>query len=133
MITQILHYITLRRRAQPFAISNPLFDPSAPEGWGNYEEDVWREWIDYTFTLESWNDEVMTPIFGSDVRLWEANIEGWREELLQFLPWWIKRSAATVAKFDPAQLPETIEEKSTLDPYLLEHGSARQKRMAMKM
>ena len=133
MITQILRYITLRRRSGPFAISNPLFDPSSPEGWGDYEEDVWQEWIDYTFTLDSWNDEVMNPIFGTDVRLWEASIEGWREELLQFLPWWIKRSEAIVVKFDPTPLAEQSEELSKLDSYLLEDGSARQKRMTGKM
>jgi hypothetical protein len=134
MITQILRYIALRQKARPYEISNPMFNPSEPEGWNSDKEEIWQDWIDYTFTLESWAGEVMNPIFGMDVRLWEANIEGWREELFHFLPWWIRRSAAIVAKFDPTPLAETTEEeKSNLDPYLLEHGSARQKRMAAKM
>jgi len=133
MAGQIMRYIQLRKKAHFLDIAGPMFVPSAPEGWSEYDEEVWQEWIDYTFTLDSWVTEVMNPIFGSDSRLWEATIEGWREELLQFLPWWIKRSAAIVAKFDSAQIPETVEQESKLDPYLLEHGSSRQKRMALKI
>jgi len=133
MVTQILQFIALRKKSYFLEISTPLFDPLEPEGWSKYEEDIWQEWIHYTFTLDSWNEQVMNPIFGSDIRLWEANIVGWREELFHFLPWWIQRSVTIVAKFDPTPLSELVEEEiSSLDPYLLEHGSSRQKRNAFK-
>jgi transposase len=76
---------------------------------------------------------VLDPVFGNDVRLWEAGIEGWREELIQFLPFWIQRSRDIVETFDATPLDLTEEVfAEKVDPYLLEHGSSRQKKDALK-
>jgi len=84
-------------------------------------------------SVESWLVEVMDPVLGTIPGLWEC--EGWRSELVHFLPWWIQRSFAIVAKFDPTFV-ETAEEDETkedskrkeIDPYLLEHGKSKQRR-----
>ena len=71
-----------------------------------------------------------------DVRLWESPIDGWREELIQFLPFWIQRSRAIVEAFDATPLnpadEKAGEKAEKIDPYLLEHGSSRQKKDALK-
>jgi len=116
-------------------ISLPQNPSSRPAGWTEKEEEIWIDWINYHCTLDDWSAEVMEPVFGSNVRMWEAQMDGWREELLQFLPWWIRRSAIIVAAFDPTPLVPEVEEDismAKIDPYLLDHGSTKQKREAMK-
>jgi hypothetical protein len=51
--------------------------------------------------------------------------EGWRWEIHQFLPWWIKRSTELVEVYESEE-----EEEQTVDAYILDHGSAKQKRAA---
>jgi len=138
IVSQILTFIRLRQNASFQEISDPLFAPSTPDGWDDEDEEIWREWIDFTFTDSTWNREVIEPVFGSgsdsDIRLWEAQCEGWRSELVFFLPWWIKRSMYIVTKFDPTQLePEDEEnENPDIDAYILDHGSAKQRKAALR-
>jgi len=126
----ILKYISLRQETTCHNISAPLMEPYKPEGWAAREEGLWLDWVHYTFSLDSWHDEVMNSVFGTDVRFWESRIEGWRSEIMEFLPWWLSRSIDIVDAFDPTSvdLDEIDQEKSNIDPYLLDHGSAKQKR-----
>jgi hypothetical protein len=104
--------------------------PFVPTGWTKRAERLWQDWITYTFALEDWQCEVMGRLFGSDVRHWEAGLDGqWRLDLFGFLRQWLRRSLATVEAFDPA--PEEVDENegaSKIDPYLLEHGKPKQRR-----
>jgi hypothetical protein len=123
---QILRYIELRQSKADYEISNPLMKRSAPSGWTSEKERDWNDWIHHVFSLEDWIREVMFPVFGDNQRQWESVCLGWREDLFCFLPWWVKRSAVAVVE-------ESVEEdKSELDPYLLEHGTAKQRRNATK-
>ena len=68
------------------------------------------------------------------MRLYEAVCEGWRLELVLFFPWWIQRSFKIVEKFNPTQLEVQSEEEDTkgIDSYIMDHGSAKQKKAAMR-
>jgi len=130
---QILRYIQMRHTVAAYNISAIPGALYYPNGWNDTEEEIWNDWINHHCTLESWCDEVITPVFGADVRLWEAPIDGWRDELLQFLSLWIRRSREIVASYDPIPIVQDEEESiDKIDPYLLEHGSSRQKRDALK-
>jgi hypothetical protein len=130
---QILRYIQMRHTVAAHNISAVPGELYYPDGWSAAEEEIWNDWINHHCTPESWYDEVITPVFGEDVRLWEAPIDGWREELLQFLSLWIRRSREIVVAYDPTPIvPNEDESTDKIDPYLLEHGSSRQKRDALK-
>ena len=109
-----------------------------PLDWTEYEERLWRDWIEQNFPYESWEDEVLYPLFGTSSEPWEESVPGWRDELHQFLWTWIRRSSEIVRIFDPMPELEDITEESQdhvklrIDPYILEHGSAKQKRAALK-
>lgn len=134
LVRQLLQYVSLRQQTMSCVqISNPHFDPSEPEGWTDHDEDIWNDWIQHTCSLENWHTEVLQPVFGSDIRLWEVNCDGWRSELMHFLPWWLQRSTPIVRKFDP--FPEEVpsepdDMQMEIDPYLMEHGSAKQRKQA---
>jgi hypothetical protein len=107
------------------------------EDWSDYHETIWRDWLDFAFPYESWEDEVLYPLYGSHREPWEEAVPGWREGLHSFIWTWVRRSSAIVADFDPQ--PELVEEsdeeagiKERVDSYILEHGSAKQKRTALK-
>jgi hypothetical protein len=129
----IMRYIQMRHTVAAYHISTVPGDIYYPEGWNANEEEIWGDWINHTFTPESWCDEVIEPVFGGDVHLWEARIDGWREELLSFIPLWVRRSRAIVTAHDPTPIFQEHEElNDKIDPYLLEHGSSRQKKDALK-
>ena len=134
LVGRIYRYIRLRKSSPWYMISLPTSQPYRPEGWKDKEEEIWMDWIHCHCTLDDWSAEVMEPVFGSDIRLWEAQMDGWREELLQFMPWWIRRSPSIVEACDPTPLNPEVEDDQTpkIDPYLLDHGSMKQKRVAMK-
>ena len=128
---QIIQYVDMRHHMGSYDISYPQFKPYKPAGWTSREEGLWRDWIQYTFSLDSWQEEVIGPVFGTDVRSWEPPREGWRAEIMEFLPWWIARSLTIVDAFDPSSIDpedeELVADKKEIDPYLLDHGSSKQK------
>jgi hypothetical protein len=99
--------------------------PYVPFGWNAHAERLWRDWIAYTYDLESWEREVITPLFGSDVRFWEARLGAWRTDLFGFLGQLIQRNMDVVTEFDPRSEEEDEEDGPRGDPYLLEHGKRR--------
>jgi hypothetical protein len=127
---QILRYIQLRSSVAEHQISNPRFLVSTPSGWSAEKEREWKMWIYHIFRLEEWQKEVMDPVFGSNERLWEATCGGWRDELFYFLPWWIKRCEVPMNQDLSEEAKSESEEGSKIDPYLLEHGTAKQRRSA---
>ena len=122
IVRQVLQYIQLRHTMGPLDISNPHSVPSLPVGWSDYNEEIWQDWLHHTHSIEGWRSEVMYAVFGSHVQLWELGCAGWRDELFDFLPWWISRSLKVVEEFDPN--PPEEEEEENIDPYLLDHGSS---------
>ena len=124
----IMQFISLRQKSSFFDISTPRMTPTEPAEWTAHHERVWCDWINYHCDLDSWTREVMQPMFGTDVRFWEARCEGWREEIHTFLPWWILRCTAIVERFDPTSEDPVEDLQVDIDPYLLDHGSAKQRR-----
>lgn len=124
---QILRYVWMRQETGAYMIVGPRHTRLTPTGWTAHHERIWRDWIDHAFELETWNAVVMAPVFGTDVRSWEARIDGWRDELFTFLPTWIARSMTRFEEIDVTPLPEPEPEDvdprtAKIDPYLLEHG-----------
>ena len=131
MVTQILKYIQLRERHMWWKIEGPHANITYPPGWSEEYEELWGDWFEREFSLDSWEDEVMDPMFGTIVQPWE--VDGWRQEIYAFLPTWIQRSIHLLTPIDPTQTDENEEEaESAIDPYLLEHGSAKQRKNASK-
>jgi len=91
-------------------------------------EEVWQEWLSYHFSLDDWRSEVMNPIFGADMRTWEASCPNWRMEIFVYLDDWVQRSTEIVAAFDMTPLQEVVEdEHGDIDPYLIENGLVKDK------
>ena len=133
LVAHILQYVYLRQTSSVYEISGPRTQPVTPVGWTAEEEAIWSDWIAMHCSFESWGAEVLDPIFGTDIRLWEAVCDGWRLELVQFFPWWIQRSFDIVEQHDPAQLEMQEEEgNANVDSYIMDHGSAKQKKAAMR-
>ena len=109
---QIQCYLHLRQNTSRLNISYPRMSVFKPNGWTERHEELWNDWIHYTFSEDSWHNEVMYPVFGRDVREWELYMDGWREELFEFLPWWMRRSVNIVEEYDPT--PEELEEEEDL-------------------
>jgi hypothetical protein len=136
----ILEYIWMRYTAPSTHISYPKRKQEAPIGWNIDKESVWRQWLHHLCNWGAWEQEVMYPVFGTDERLWEASIgKGWRTEILEFLPWWVRRDLDLFDEIDPTPLPEPAEitayetsTKKAVDPYILEHGGRRARRQAEK-
>lgn len=124
----IVNYIGVRRKA---AVCNVHYSPrrcTAPVGWTAHMEEVWQEWLSYYFSLDDWYAEVMYPIFGSDMRTWEASCPSWRMEIFVYLDDWMQRSTEIVAAFDMTPLKEVVEdEHGDIDPYLIENGLVKDK------
>jgi hypothetical protein len=81
--------------------------------------------------LEDWQKEIIEPVFGTNERMWEVTCFGWRDELFCFLPWWVKRSIVPELLSEEGT-GEDSEDRSKIDPYLMEHGTAKQRRAMMK-
>lgn len=132
---QLLRYIQLRTSMAEYQISNPQYKPMAPPGWCSAKERDWILWIHHTFRLEDWQTEVVDPVFGMEERWWEPPCLGWREEIFAFLPWWIKRFVV-VNEEEGADMKENADKEderiTKIDPYILEHGNAKQRRNMMK-
>ena len=123
LVSQIIGYIYLRQQSSWLDITDPQMSVVKPPGWTDRHEKLWTDWIHYTFTPGNWEHEVMLPLFGSDIRAWEMNMGGWRDELLHYLPWWVLRSVSIVEEYDPTSVdPEEEDEGQTsIDPYILDH------------
>ena len=124
---QLLQYVWWRQRAGALELSAPRHERVCPAGWTAEHERIWIDWIWHVFELDDWQKLVIEPVFGTDVRSWEANCQSWREEIFTFLPLWIARSMARFEEIDPTPLPEpepedTDPRTAKIDPYLLEHG-----------
>jgi len=128
---QLLQYILLRQKTLDGDIAM-RWKRSPPRGWTIAMERIWRDWLAHTITLDVWRNRVLAPVFGTDIRGWEAGLDGWREDILYYLLYWFERSPQIVAAFDPTPLEEPTEEASKIDVYLLEHGTSRQKRNALR-
>ena len=124
---QILKYIKMRHGQPRMSIGWPTVKTVKPTGWTDHHEGIWNDWLDRKCSLESWMTEVMAPYFGTDRHIWEGMCEGWRWEIHQFLPWWIRRSMEIVADDIPVS-DEEVEQ--TVDAYIMDHGSAKQRRAA---
>jgi hypothetical protein len=131
-VRQILHYILARHRgAEPWAVSTTHV-PDKPVGWTEQDEKYWDDWVNYTLSLREWEKRVLRPVFGSDQRLWEVNIDDWRTEIHTFLPLWIRRKMSIVDAMYPQgeeeEEPETdargsllrMRDPKAIDPYILE-------------
>ena len=131
---QILKYISLRRGLAAHQISGPQMNIHWPDEWDDEAENIWTQWIGYTFEVDRWHD-ILGGVFGSDVRSWEPEgSAGWRDDLFAFLPFWIQRDTTVLDEIDPTPLPELVDttydpRAAKIDPYLLEHGGRRGRRL----
>ena len=121
---QLLEYVWMRQRSSAYEIAFAR-RPVLPAGWTAAHERHWVDWIWHVFDLDDWRNSVMGPVFGTDVRSWE--VDGWREEIFEFLPTWIARSLKRFEEIDVTPLPEPEPEdvdprSAKIDPYLLEHA-----------
>ena len=82
-----------------------------PPGWEAPNERLLRDWIQNAVTEETWNNEVMYMVFGSqNVRLWEAPINGWRSMLRIYLDQWVVRTPELLEEIQPF-IEEEVEEE----------------------
>lgn len=98
LLRVLLHYITFRMRT-PYTMIHCTRPVRRPKGWLRVHEQNWLIWMEDAFPVHEWMEEVINPVFGSDVRMWETTIPSWRHELISFLPYWLDRS------FDPITEP----------------------------
>ena len=127
IISQILKYIDLRKRHMSWEIDGPHVTLTYPDNWTEEYESLWEDWLYRECSIESWEEEVIDPTFGTLIRPWET--DGWRQEIHNFLSLWIQRSIPCVTENVES---EEEEKESDIDPYLLEHGSAKQRKNASK-
>jgi len=133
IIKQILYYIYLRQFHAALKICGPYGTMKWPTGWHSEEEIIWQEWLGQTLTIEGWQS-LLSRVFGDEICDWEQSCAGWRLEVLQILPAWIMRDPNRFDQIDPRPLPDEDEEetdpsKMKIDPYLLEHGGSKGRRL----
>lgn len=127
---QICQYIDIRRKGSPLSISQLNCKP--PENWTDHHETVWQDWFANEVSLKDWLHEVFNPVFGTEQCSWDYICDGWRSELLTFLPTWASRSFTIVAAYDATPYDSDVEDdmdpySATIDPYLMDHGSKKTK------
>jgi hypothetical protein len=130
LANEIMLYIEARYGQSRLDVGWPAMKPIRPKGWTQQHEQVWRDWIHLTCDRDAWMLEVFGAYFGTDHHIWEGMCDGWRAELHEFLPWWIQRNLPLVSEFDLTPESDVEEEDMGVDAYLLDHGSAKQKRAA---
>ena len=134
---QLVAYVGMRHGHRWHEISVPQHVRSKPAGWKTEDEQIWQDWLADKITLDVWR-ALIDRVFGTDERFWEAPVAGWRDEVFSFVPYWVQRSPNIVAVYDPRSQdePEDAEQKdareSKIDTYLLEHGTAKQRRAALR-
>jgi hypothetical protein len=135
LYTMLIDYLVIRSTVvHPFVIDGPKRRVSKPSGWTENHEAIWTQWLEHEVPLDSWNELIMEPVFGQDVRLWEINMEGWRDEIYTLMPFWFVRSMTRFEEIDPTMLPDEEEgrrgpseerKKQELDPYLADYYERR--------
>jgi hypothetical protein len=133
-VRQILHYLLARQKVDANYIHS-THTVYKPAGWKQEDETAWCEWVRLTFDQEVWEQRVLTPVFGTDQRLWEVNNDAWRTDILTFLPMWIRRDMDIVARFTQPDNNDEMESDSLLysgrkqetDPYILEQEEKRRR------
>lgn len=132
---QLVAYVGMRHRHRCHEISAPQHTRIKPSGWTTDNETIWQDWLTDKITYNDWH-RLLYSVFGTDERYWEAMVPGWREEVFSFVPYWVQRSLDIVAAYDPRSKDEPVEEdakeSSKVDVYILEHGTAKQRRAAMR-
>jgi len=131
---QILKYIAIRGRLASYEISGPHMPKQKRSELNSETQLIWDQWIAHTFEYEVWNSQIILPVFGSQVRLWEMGREDWRYEIFAFLPRWIDKDPAVLERIDPRPLPDIDvvgddPRDAKIDPYLLEHGGRKGRRL----
>lgn len=128
LMRQILKFVHMRQWNGFNDLSGPGHRSFKPQGWTPHREQVWRDWIDRTFTLEDWQTDVIGPVFGTDERSWEARCTGWRDELFQYLPAWMQRDVGLADAVDLTPMDLSVQDDyvdprtAKIDPYILERG-----------
>lgn len=102
----IVEYIWRRQSRRAVDLRGPKTGGRRPEGWEERHEEIWCQWLEQRLTPESFEIEVMWPVFGDDRRTWEVRCDGWREELLAFLPAWTLRSWEKFEEINPLPMDE---------------------------
>ena len=134
IVRQILNYIAVRHHSHPLQMNWPVVKGRIiPEGWTDDREDEWREYLDEEFSPAVWQQKVIEPVFGSDGgrHIWEAGCEGWRDSIPLLLSLWVQRSYDCLEE-ESEEEEEMDKYNGKLDPYLIEHGTAKQRRMALR-
>jgi hypothetical protein len=130
-VQQILEYVDLRRMHTAMDLI-PKTPVHYPEDWSNRDEQIWIEWLNDRFSIDVWQKEVIYRALGSHMPFWDDWIS---DELQGLLPWWVQRSTAIVDEYDATPLAEESlggsNSYSRVDPYIAEHGTAKQRRDAM--
>jgi hypothetical protein len=125
---QIMKFVQMRQWYGFNDITGPGHRSFRPPGWNAHRERALQDWIQRTFTLDIWQEAVLGPVFGTDERYWEARCNGWREEMLLYLPAWIQRSVSLADAVDLTPLELEVQDdyvdprNAKIDPYLLERG-----------
>jgi hypothetical protein len=101
----IIEWIWRRQTRRANQMRGPRTRAAWPAGWTAQHEDTWCEWIEIRLTPESFEAEVLMPVFGTDTRTWETVCGGWREELFYFLPSWVERSFDRLEEISPGSAP----------------------------
>lgn len=132
LYTMILQYLDIRTTVlHPFEITWPKRRISKPMGWTENHEAIWTQWLEHTIPVDIWNKLIIEPVFGQDVRLWELNMESWRDEIYTFMPLWFARSMSRFEEIDPTAYPDDeevkvrSEKKQEIDPYLTDYYERR--------
>lgn len=102
----IVEYVWRRQSQHAAALLGPKNRGRRPEGWEERHEEIWCQWLEQRLTPESFEIEVMRPVFGDDVQTWEKRCHGWREEIFAFLPAWTLRSWEKFEEINPIPLDE---------------------------
>jgi hypothetical protein len=102
----LMEWIWRRQRRRMSDLRGPRTRAGCPAGWMAQHEDIWCQWIENRLTTESFEAEVLEPVFGTDVRTWEAACDGWRGELFFFLPYWVGRSFEKLEEISPGSAPD---------------------------
>jgi len=92
-------------------------DYTFPDGWTVDDEQEWFHTVFDVINHEVWDSVVN-----------DEQLEEYRQDLYTWMPYWIRREFQT-----EDEIAEPVEkEKRTIDPFLLDHGTAKQRRAAVK-
>jgi hypothetical protein len=94
-------YIRLRTRAKTSDWQLRSAAPR-PKGWSAQDEAIWQDWLYDTFVSWEWDNYIIKPVFGTDVRDWEQYAPAdWRADIWRFVHQWVVPTYAIVDRYDP--------------------------------